>query len=66
LLRVEAATTGYSSNPQRLVYACEAFMEAVGSAAEAATLMWAEEPGKPVLYDRDVFEETFQLTWTDA
>jgi len=41
-------------------------MEAVSAAAGTATLPWLEEPGKPVLYDRAVFEEAFQLTWTDA
>ncbi|CAL5019028.1 unnamed protein product [Urochloa decumbens] len=64
LLRVEAATRGY--NWQRVIAACEAFMEAVSSAAATATLVWPEEPGKPVLYDRAVFEEAFQITWTDA
>jgi len=64
LLRVEAATSGY--NWQRVIAACEAFMEAVSAAAGTATLAWPEEPGKPVLYDRVVFEEAFQLTWTDA
>ena len=64
LQRVEAATRGY--NWQRVIAACEAFMEAVSAAAGTATLAWPEEPGKPVLYDRVVFEEAFQLTWTDA
>ncbi|CAD6249833.1 unnamed protein product [Miscanthus lutarioriparius] len=64
LLQVEAATKGYLS--QRTVTACESFMEAVNYAAGTATLVWPEEPWKPVLYDRAVFEEAFQLAWTDA
>ncbi|KAF8729757.1 hypothetical protein HU200_017725 [Digitaria exilis] len=67
LLRVEAATSGFIiRNIQRAASACEEFMDAVRSAAEVATLVLPEEHGKPVLYDRDVFEEDFLLTWTDA
>ncbi|KAF8750220.1 hypothetical protein HU200_012475 [Digitaria exilis] len=66
LLRVEAATSGFIiRNVQRAASACEEFMDAVRSAAEVATLVLPEEHGKPVLYDRAVFEEDFQLTWTD-
>nr|TKW41078.1 hypothetical protein SEVIR_1G290500v2 [Setaria viridis] len=54
-------------NWQRVIAACEAFMEALSAAAGTATLVWPEEPGKgkPVLYDQAVFEEAFPLTWTE-
>lgn len=65
LLRIEAATSGYIAQRARIITACVDFMEAVDHAAGTVTLLWPEEPGKPVLYDRAVFEEAFQLTWTD-
>ncbi|CAN6274798.1 unnamed protein product [Urochloa humidicola] len=63
-VQMALAHKGY--NWQRVTAMCEPFMEVVSDADATATLVWPEESGKPVLYDRAVFEEAFQLTWTEA
>ncbi|TVU28124.1 hypothetical protein EJB05_19633, partial [Eragrostis curvula] len=63
------ATTGngeYTSTGKNTVAACVSFMEAVGEASGVLSSAFGEDADKPVLYDRDVFEEAFGLTWTNA